>query len=148
MKLKNQINQQVLDRTTGEIVEVTTQKTYSIKMDSDKFFMTFIETVAPIYKLRSLSDLKLMIKFCTITQFNTGKIIISPALRKEICEELNISTNMFSISLRSLLDKQLIYGEKGSYIINPQLHWKGTIDSRNQLMKTLRITFTISNESD
>lgn len=148
MKLKNEFRQQILDRSTDEIVEVTTQKTYSIKVDSEKFFMTFIETIAPMYKLKSITDLKLMIKFCTVAEFNTGQIVISPALRRKICQELEISTNMFSMALKSLNSKNLIYGEKGTYYINPQLHWKGTMDARNQIMKTLEITFTVSNESE
>ena len=143
MKLKNQIDQKVVDTTTGEVIEVTTQKIYSIKVNSDKFFMTFIEMIAPVYKLKSLSDLKLMIKFCEIAEYNTGKVNISSSLRKEICQQLEMSTNSFSISLKSLKDKRLITGDKGTYIINPEIYWKGTIDVRSSMMKNLKISFDI-----
>ena len=144
MKLKHQKLSQYVDPSTGELVEVTTEKTYNIKVPGDKFYMTFIESIAPLYKLKSLTDLKLLIKFCELAEFDTGKVVISPALRKDICKELLISTNSFSISIKSLTEKGLIEGDRGSYKINPLLHWKGSQSTREKLIRSVDFTFKIN----
>lgn len=142
MKLKNEIVSNFLDTQTGELLEITTEKVFSIKVESESFYMTFVKMIAPIYKLKSISDLKILIKFCEICEFNTGKVYISSNLRKEICNELNISTNSFSISIKSLIEKNLILGEKGSYLLNPLIFWKGSIKDRNSLIKDNIIEFS------
>ena len=142
-KLKNEIVQEVLDIETGELIRTTTQKVYSSKINSESFFMTFIEAIAPIYKLKSATDLKLIIKFCEIAEFNTGKVIISSSLRKDICEQLGISNNQYSISLKSIKEKGIVTGDKGTFVLNPSIYWKGTVKSRESIMKDFTITISI-----
>ena len=44
--------------------------------------------------------------------FNTGRVSLSAADRHEICEELNISKNVLSISLKELCEKSLLMEQR------------------------------------
>jgi hypothetical protein len=48
-----------------------------------------------------------------------------------------------------LVTKKLISGKGGSYVINPQIFWRGDLLSRNALLDTkeIQITFSINPES-
>lgn len=46
---------------------------------------------------------------------------------------------MLSISLKELVSKRLITGERGSYTINPQIFWKGDLLARDNLLQVEEI---------
>lgn len=129
---------------TGEVV--TTSKTFANKVKPESFYMTFIKHVGVIYGVRSTTDLHLLNKFLEVAEYNTGVVRIPSTLRKRICEELDISTNYFSMSIRRLKEKKLIAGKGGEFTINPHIFWKGDRDSRDKLMKNkeFEITFKLT----
>lgn len=45
--------QVVLDQQTGEVASIETVKKHKIKIDADKFYMTFIEYMAPVFGLKN-----------------------------------------------------------------------------------------------
>ena len=70
-----------------------------------------------------------------IAEYNTGRVLITSDVRKEICQLLQISTQQVTNSLASLKKIGLIKGERGTYYLNPLVYWKGTNDSRNSLLR-------------
>lgn len=135
-KLKKEIVTDVLDTTTGELVRTTTQKTYSIAVEQDAFFMTYIKYMSVFYKLKYADDMKVLAKFCQICSFDTGTVVLSSLERKSIEEELKMLPTNFSRSLKRLREIELISGEKGTFTINPELYWKGSNKTRNELLKS------------
>jgi hypothetical protein len=134
-KLKNEVTTDVLDTSTGELIRTTTQKTYSVKVDQDAFFMTYIKYMSVFFKLKYADDMKVLAKFCQICSFDKGIVVLSASQRKEIEEELNLLPTNFSRSLKRLKEIGLITGDKGTFVINPELYWKGNNKTRNDILK-------------
>jgi DNA-binding transcriptional MocR family regulator len=108
--------------------------------------MTFIDHIGPLYELKSDALKNLLNWLNSHAEFNTGKVLLPAGMRKECCDDLNISTNTLTNYLKRLKDHKLISGSDGIYLINPEIFWKGDTKTRAQLMQdeTLRITFSIS----
>ena len=140
---------EVLDLTTGEVARLETTKRHKITIESDGFYMVFIDYVAPIFKLTNGTAKSVLSWLCCHAQFNTGRVSISQADRKEIMDSLDISKNTLSRSLNELCQKKLLKGERGTYIINPFLFWKGDLKSRNALLdaEEIQISFSIEPKS-
>lgn len=58
---------------------------------------------------------------CQHAEFNTGRVSLTTADRKEITKTLDLSNNSITNYLKKLKDLKLISGENGSYTINPQI---------------------------
>ena len=52
-----------------------------------------------------------------------------------MAEEINVSPNTITNNLKVLKDNNLISGEKGEFLINPQVFWKGELKEREKLLK-------------
>lgn len=101
----------------------------------ESFYMSFIENMSGFFKLRSAIDIKVLAKVCMIAEYNSGRVLITSVVRKEIIEFLNISTQQLTNSLASLKANNLITGERGTYYINPKVFWKGHSDVRDSFLK-------------
>lgn len=131
-KLKNITN--TVDIETGHLVEQS--KTFSVRADStQEFYMTFLEFMSPFYKIKSITDVQVLAKLCSLMEFNKNEVYITTARREDVCKELDIKTTHLSNSIKRLKDLKLIAGERGTYRINPKIYWKGTTDERNKLLK-------------
>lgn len=139
----------VTDLTTGEVGRVETVKRQKIQIETDNFYMVFIDYVAPLFKLTNGTAKSVLTYLCNIAEFNTGAVSLSIIDRQKIVSELNISKTTLSRSLSELVEKRLLKGEKGSYIINPQIFWKGDLKTRKALLDTkeIQVWFAINPES-
>ena len=140
---------EVVDLDTGEVGKVEKVKRAKITIDSEPFYMVFIDHIAPFYNLTNGTAKNVLTWLCTNATFNTGKISLAPGDRKKLCEDLDIKPTTLSNSLKELSDKKLIDGSSGSYTINPQVFWKGDLLSRNALLNTreIRVTFDLDLKS-
>lgn len=113
-----------VDYTTGELIEtqIETSKTFTKKIDKDKFFMTFVDFISPLYQLKSDTAKSVLSIMCCMAEYNTGKVTLSTAKRNDICNELKISPNTLTNCLKNLKDLKIIEGEKGEFEINPAIH--------------------------
>lgn len=118
---------------TGEVV--TTNKRFKIKVEQDSFYMTYIESISGIFKLTSAVDIKILIKLCTLATFDTGDVQLSPHIRLEILKSVGLSTQQLTNSLNNLKKKHLITGIRGDYKLNPLVFWKGSNETRNNMLK-------------
>lgn len=141
----NQINPE-----TGEQEQIATKKTWSSSFKKDKFYMTFIEFVSPWYELKSDTAKNLLAKMCELAEYNTGVVRLTTAVRKEVCNDLHISPNTLTNNLSLLKSKKLIQGDKGDYIINAQIFWKGDAESREKLLntETFRVIFELDSKEE
>lgn len=75
-KIVQSIETQVVDHDTGEVLVTESSKVYKEKIKEDSFYMTFIDFIAPYYKLQTESARKLLTWMCEHTEFNTGVVLL------------------------------------------------------------------------
>lgn len=125
-----------VDKETGEITETEVKKLVKINMGKqEEFYMTYCQYLAPLYQLTYADDIKLIVKLCELGQYDTGKVQLSSARRGEITETLGLHNSNISKSLKRLVQKQLISGEKGEYQLNPVIFWKGDRAVRKEILR-------------
>lgn len=144
-KYNTVLQREVVNPDTGELVTIESSKTFTTKITEDKFYMTFIDYMSPIFGIKPEAAKSLLAWMCSHAEYNTGKVSLSAADRKQICADLKISNNSITNYLRSLKDLKLIDGERGTFTINPSVFWKGELAARRKLLedKDVRITFSI-----
>lgn len=111
----------VVDQYTGEIIDSSVKKTFSIKKDVDPFYLTYSKCMSILYGITSLSAIKILWKFLEEAQYNTGKVVISSAMKKQILTDLDISESIYTKSLKLLAKLEIISGSRGEYQINEQI---------------------------
>lgn len=141
-KLKHEITQ--VDKETGEII--TTSKTFSIKTTQDTFYMSYIEYLSPVLQLKSQLDKDVLMYFCMMAEYNTGKVSLSTQERQDLLTKLDVASQALSRSVNNLKEVDLISGDRGLYYINPKVFWKGTNETRDKLLKDKKLNVTISFE--
>lgn len=144
-RITQTIQKEVVDINTGELVKVDTQKTFTEKVNSEKFYMTFLDYIAPLYKLRSEVARRILDWMCENAGFNTGTVILSTSERQQMCKDLDLTGNQVTNNLKKLKDLNLITGEKGTFTLNPEIFWKGDAQTRKQVLegKSLKISYEL-----
>lgn len=127
---------EIVDCDTGEIKVIESQKVFSKKVKNDNFYFTFIDFIAPLFRLRSDSAKTLLVWLCTNAEFNTGVVRLTADDRRQLCETLNMSNNAITNCLKKLKDLNLISGQDGKFTINPQIFWKGEMSVRDKLLQS------------
>jgi hypothetical protein len=130
-RVKN--TEHTVNTDTGEVI--TVQKEYTIGTTTEAFFLVFLASLQSLYELKSATDIKLLAYLCSTCQFNTNIVHLPKAVRKEICTRLDITNQTLSNSLGALKKLGLLSGDGGSFTINPDVMWKGSIKERDKWMK-------------
>ncbi len=142
-------NETIVTGADGKVM--ITQKSFNTKVTPDKFYMTFIEHISPLFNLKSPLARRILDIFCCKAEFNTGKVTIPSGVREEICTSLNISLQTFNNTIQKLKKSGLISGERGIYEINPNIFWKGTTDQRDKILREggleLKIKYQTTDEN-
>ena len=110
---------------------------------SSDFVQIYYEMLRTFYSIKYVSDLKLIIELASMANYNTGEIDLSTKKREVLCDRLGIKKTHLSTSLKRLKELNLIRGEKGSYIIEEAVFWKGDKETRKELMKEKDFEFVI-----
>jgi hypothetical protein len=137
---------EILDKETGEIIKYESQKVHKEKINSENFYMVFLDYMAPLFKLNSDSARRVLDKFCQLAEFNTGVVLLPGPARKALCAELEMSATQFANCIKKLKTLNLITGEGGQFKINPEVFWKGDqLARRKEILenKSLQITYEI-----
>ena len=128
------------DAKTGEVRKITKTKSFSIKTNTEEFFMTFIDHMSGLFKITRPMDMNVLAKLCTLAEFNTGIVRLTKVRREEVRTALGkenapISPQHLSNSLGRLRKLGLIDGKGDELEIDPRVFWKGTSDQRRKLLK-------------
>ena len=142
--------EETLDATTGELKRI--RKRYGIKVKTNNFYFTFIDNMSGYFKLTSGIDKNVLTKLCCMAEFDTGRVFIRAEEKKELCIELDISRQQFTNAISSLKKLSLISGERGFYMINPAVYWRGTSSTREKLLNddniAVEFNFELEDESN
>lgn len=145
-RITQTIQRDIIDVTTGEVIKMDSQKTFTEKVNPEHFYMTFIDYIAPLYQLRSEVARRMLDWMCEHATFNTGVVDLSTFKRQQMCNELGLANNQVTNNLKKLKDLNLISGDKGNFIINPEIFWKGELAVRKKELlenKDLQISFKL-----
>ena len=148
-QIVQETTRRTVDTYTGEMIDETTSKTFSVKKEVEPFFLTYSRCMSILYNLTSLTAIKILWKFLERAEYNTGIVYITSQVKKDIIDNLNISISIYNKSIAILKEAEIISGNKGQYIINPNIHWKGDYKTREKLIKSgckLTITSDIPEE--
>lgn len=147
-KLIQSTVREYIDTETGEVTTIESSKVIRRAIKEDAFYMTFIEFISPfIDNLRTCDNARRVLTWlCMHAEFNTGKVSLTTGTRAILCKELNISSNTLTNNLKKLKEANLINGEKGNFVINPQIFWKGDLATRKKLLEDseIQIKFEIT----
>lgn len=113
---------EIVDAYTGEVVKQSVSKTFTVKKETEPFFLTYSKYMSVLYNLTSLSAVKILWKFLEQSQYNTEDVFITPQRKQQIIKELGISSSIYTKSLNMLAKAGIITGGRGSYKINAALH--------------------------
>lgn len=84
-----------------------------------------------IEKVNSLNTVKFFIALLDKVEEDTGKIILPPAYKKEVCRMAEIKDKSFSRCMKKLEDVDLVRKVANSvYFINPLAVWKWSTETR------------------
>ncbi len=128
-----QWKEESVNTETGEVIQST--KSVSIKVNTDNFYFTFIESIGYLIGISNGTELQILSLLCINAEYNKGTCLLTPQRRKEFCEKLNITANTFGVCLSRLAKKGVIRNNNGDIEINPICFWKGSIDERNKILK-------------
>lgn len=144
-RITQTIQREIVDVTTGEVVKVDTQKTFTEKVSLESFYMTFIGYMSPLFNLHSDVARSILDWMCMRAEYNSGVVDLSASKRQKMCQDLSITSNQVTNNLRKLKELGLITGEKGEFTINPEIFWKGDTKTRQQVLegKSLKVSFEI-----
>lgn len=132
---------------TGEEISTNTSKTFIEKVEStEHFFMTYIDFIAPWFNLKPEIAKNILMWMCQNAEFDTGKVSLTTQKRKDLCKKFDITPQTLSNALTSLKKSHLVHGENGEFQINPQVFWKGSQKSREELLKNKKIIMTFGLE--
>ena len=81
-----------------------------------------------------------------MAKYNTGEVFVAPQIKKKIIEDLKISLSIYNKAIVILKEAEIISGERGLYVINPKIHWKGDFKTREKLINSGMIITIQPNE--
>lgn len=133
----------------------TGKKVVEIDTSAEPFYITFLNYVGWMYDIRGNVALNVMAQLMDLAEFNTGLVNLSTDSRRRIMDSVGISGSALSRAVSVLESKGAIakhryvnkrtgeYVEsKCSYVINPEMFWKGDMKSRNRLVVTFKAIYS------
>lgn len=87
-----------------------------------------------MYNIKSVSTIHVLYKLLEVSEFNTNAVNVTTKVRADICEFLGISNVTFSKCIKQLVEAKILSGEKGTYIIDESVFWKGDYKTRQKLL--------------
>lgn len=109
---------------------------YSIPFKGDEFYMTYYKYMAPLFRIKSLMDVKVLWQLTQYAEFSTGIVVLSPDRRRHIVSVTGVSLNNLPKHLASLKNLGLITGERNDYTLNPAIFWRGSSKDRTDFIST------------
>ena len=107
------------------------------KKEPNDFFMIFTSNINTLLTIRSVVTLKTLLYLYTISEYNTGRVLITAEVRKLMLSTLEISSQQLSNALNELKSFKLISGMHGTYHINSNVAWKGSVYNKDTNSKKI-----------
>lgn len=120
----------------GNDVFLTETQIYGVPFRGDEFYMTYFRYMAPLFRIKSLQDVKVLWQLTQYAEFSTGVVVLSPDRRRHIEKVTGVQIKNLSKHLASLRDLGLITGDRNDYQISPVIFWRGANKDRSEFLET------------
>ena len=89
-----------------------------------------------MYDIKSASTIHVLYKLLEQSNFNSNTINVTTKMRADICNALKITSVTFTKCIKQLKEANVLSGEKGTYIIDEAIFWKGDYNTRQKLLNS------------
>lgn len=137
-------NHQVIDSTTGEVIE---QRIIKKQVSSlEQFHRMYTEDVGALLKCtKGEVDLILCCIKLGFIGFNTNELVLNSSRKRQICECSGLKIRSVYSFMTSLRAKNIIVSNGNRLYLNPKLFFFGSDLERDKMFK-LEICYTIAQE--
>lgn len=121
----------------GEVIsaELTTIK----KVSKETFLQVYLDDFMSLMSIKEGSEYKIVLWIGKNMNFDTNEIALIKAIKDRMASDIGTNVRTINNSISSLVSKNvLIQKARGLFILNPKLFFKGSLDSRNNLLKVIR----------
>lgn len=126
----------IIDREDGEILrsEIITRK----RVTADKFVQLYLDDFGALMGIEGEGEYRLILWCAKNMNYETNEVIIVNALKKRIAAECNLSSYTINNAVSALVSKNLLLRKETSiYMLNPNYFFKGKIEDRVALIRTV-----------
>lgn len=120
----------------GKDVFFSETQVYGVPFKGDEFYMTYFRYMAPLFRIKSLHDVKVLWQLTQYAEFSTGTVVLSPERRRHIESVTGVQIKNLSKHLASLRELGLITGDRNDYQISPMIFWRGANKDRTEFLET------------
>lgn len=126
----------VIDHDTGEVTHE--DRLVQRRVSSERFIMVYLDDMASILGLSKGAEYKVLMWLWERSEFDTNKIIIVKAVKKEMENDLGIAFRTIVNSISSLTKKKLLLTtDRSVYYLNPKYFFKGSDLARRKQIRVL-----------
>ncbi len=105
---------------------------------SDSFVKVYLEDLSALLGIKQILHYKVLLCISKRVEYDTNKIIILKGVKVEIANEIGYNPKSVDNAISYLTSKgMLIRTERSSYILNPQLFFKGEEIKRSNIIKLI-----------
>jgi hypothetical protein len=125
-----------IDSQDGEILrsEIITRK----RVSADKFVQLYLDDFGALMGIEGEGEYRLILWCAKNMNYDTNEVIIVNALKKRIAAECDLSPYTINNAVSALVTKNLLLRKDTSiYMLNPNYFFKGKIDDRAALIRTV-----------
>lgn len=134
--LMQQIEETRANVDTGEIIQETKVKTWTIHREQEPFFMTYSKALSILYNIKTAAAIKVLWKLLDLCDFNKGIVRVTKKDRISMCAELEITGQTYYNSIAQLKELGILDGEGGYLVLNPDIVWKGDNATRRDILNS------------
>lgn len=141
-----------IDYESGEITHE--DRLIQRRVSADRFIMVYLDDMASILGLSKGAEYKVLMWLWERSEFDTNKIVVVKAVKKEMEQELGIAYRTIVNSITSLTRKNLLLNpDRSVYYLNPKFFFKGSDIARRKQIRVLleydlKNTETAESDSD
>ena len=139
--LKKELQGKVVDSDTGEIIDISIQKDYTVTINTNDFYFVFLNTVDFQRNLITSEIRMLSYLFKCIKTTSNNIVDLHMPMKIEIANELHISVDRVNKMIQHLSKISVILRteHRGYYMINPHYMWKGSLKNRDKIVMSINI---------
>lgn len=145
---KEVITTRVNDPITGQVVEQESVKRFVVKENTDKFYQTYLNFMAPYLGVTGGNDLKVLVGLAMSVEWEGCKVRLTPEKRADLANLLQLKPQTISNSITKLKKIGLVQGTRGDYELDPRIIWTGTASARTDLLVAKGLSLEIKFTSD
>jgi hypothetical protein len=123
-KLTNEVINRTIDVDTGEIIQITDQKTYRVSNEPD-FIKLYLNDLVKLQNLPPSANNILYLLLQNMDYQN--RIYITKSIKENVIKKLNISLSSLEKAVKGYIDKGLITKlDSSTYLTNPEIFGRGS----------------------